>query len=62
MSNKPVLDWDNEQVLADIRAICPAQLTNTEFTTFINTCRSMNLNPFTKEIYCLKNGSQGCAT
>jgi len=57
MSTKPVLDWDNEQVLNDIRAICPAQLTKTEFATFINTCRSMNLNPFTKEIYCLKNGT-----
>lgn len=57
MSMKPVLDWDNAQVLADIRAICPPQLTETEFNTFINTCRSMNLNPFTKEIYCLKNGN-----
>jgi len=57
MSIKPVLDWDNEQVLNDIRATCPAQLTKTEFITFINTCRSMNLNPFTKEIYCLKNGT-----
>lgn len=54
---KQVLDWDNAQVLADIRAICPPQLTETEFNTFINTCRSMNLNPFTKEIYCLKNGN-----
>jgi phage recombination protein Bet len=57
MITKPVLDWDNEQVLNDIRAVCPAQLTKAEFTTFINTCRSMNLNPFTKEIYCLKNGT-----
>lgn len=57
MSNKPVLDWDSPQVLTDIRAICPPQLTETEFNTFINTCRSMNLNPFTKEIYCLKNGT-----
>ena len=57
MMMKPVLDWDNEQVLNDIRAVCPPQLTKAEFTTFINTCRSMNLNPFTKEIYCLKNGT-----
>lgn len=57
MSNKPVLDWDSPQALTDIRAICPPQLTETEFNTFINTCRSMNLNPFTKEIYCLKNGT-----
>jgi hypothetical protein len=30
MSTKPVLDWDNEQVLNDIRAVCPAQLTKAE--------------------------------
>jgi phage recombination protein Bet len=57
MNMKPVLNWDDKQVLDDIRAICPPQLTKSEFTTFINTCRSMNLNPFTKEIYCLKNGT-----
>lgn len=59
MSIKPVLDWDNEQVLEDIRAMGDhPRLTKTEFKTFINTCRSMNLNPFTKEIWCLKNGDR----
>ena len=60
MSIKPVLDWDDAQVLSDIRVMGEhhPKLTDTEFNTFINTCRTMNLNPFTKEIYCLKNGAR----
>lgn len=60
--SKFVINWDNEQTLADIRTICPPKVTKTEFDNFINQIKTIGANPFTREAYLLKYGDGPAVT
>jgi len=49
--------WDNKEQLQEIRKLFAPKLTDTEFQFFIGLGKASRLNPFTKEIWAVKYGT-----
>lgn len=50
--------WNNEKQLAEIKAIYGAKLSDLEFKTLVGIGKATNLNPFLRELWAVKYGSE----
>lgn len=50
--------WDNKTALAEVKKAFAPDLNETEFAMFIGLGKSLELNPYAKEIYAVKFGNK----
>lgn len=55
--NDVLMMWDNKEQLQEIKKLFAPTLTESEFQYFIGLGKATRLNPFTREIWCVKYGS-----
>lgn len=53
LNTNPMI-WDDEKKLNEIRKLFAPKLTEMEFQFFVGLGKATNLNPFTREIWCVK--------
>ena len=53
-SSNDLVMWDDKQKLEEIRKLFAPKLTEMEFKFFVGLGKASRLNPFTREIWCVK--------
>ena len=61
MTNTELTIWSNESQLAEIKNIFAKDLLDTEFKTFVWIWKATWLNPFLREIWAVKYGTQSAS-
>lgn len=56
VSSNDLRIWDCEKQIAEIKQIYGKNLSDTEFKTFLQIGKSTGLNPFLRELWCVKYG------
>jgi phage recombination protein Bet len=54
VDNNNLTMWENQKNLEEIRKLFAPKLTETEFQFFVGLGKATQLNPFTREIWCVK--------
>jgi len=53
-----LINYDDKKVIADLKNTVALNTTDSEFKMFVEVCKGTNLNPFLKEIWCIKTTHQ----
>lgn len=53
-----IMDWGDEKILAEIKTQYGANLSETEWRVFMGIGKATGLNPFMREVWCIKYGTK----
>jgi len=57
-NNNTLVNWDDAKALSEIRVLFAPKLTDSEFDFFIGIGKATGLNPFLRELWCIKYDSK----